>query len=93
MTIPLLPKLENLPSNLPLEGAVRLELEQGIAIFRVSSLVQSRIETLIHKNQDQPLSPEEEKELDCYEEMDDYLSFVNRTMRNLAITSQIPIAS
>ena len=50
MTIPLPPKLENLPSNLPLDGAVRLELEQGIAIFRVSSTVQSRIETLIYKN-------------------------------------------
>ncbi|MBD2451344.1 hypothetical protein H6G76_30305 [Nostoc sp. FACHB-152] len=28
-----------------------------------------------------------EQELDCYEEIDDYLSFVNRTMRNLSLAS------
>jgi hypothetical protein len=85
MTIPLLPKLQQLPTNLPIEGAVRIELEEGIPIFRASSFVQGRIEALLSKQQDSSLDMEEERELDCYEEIDDYLSFVNRTVRNLSI--------
>jgi hypothetical protein len=92
MTIPLLPKLQQLPTNLPIEGAVRIELEEGIPIFRASSFVQERIEALLSKQQDSPLDMEEEQELDCYEEIDDYLSFVNRTVRNLSI-SEIQQAS
>jgi hypothetical protein len=38
---------------------------------------------LLDKQQTSPLSPEEERELDGYQEIDDYLSFVNRTIRNL----------
>jgi hypothetical protein len=78
-----LPNLRELPSSLPLEGAVRLELEEGIPIFRASSLVQNRIEQLLLKQKDSSLSNDEERELDSYEEIDDYLSFVNRTIRNL----------
>lgn len=85
MTIPLLPKLHRLPTNLPIECTVRIELEEGIPIFRASSVVQARIDTLLAKQQDSPLSIEEEQELDCYEEIDDYLSFVNRTVRNLSL--------
>ena len=92
MTMPLLPKLQQLPTNLPIEGAVRIELEEGIPIFRASSLVQARIETLLSKQQDSSLDLEEERELDCYEEIDDYLSFVNRTVRNLSM-SEIQQAS
>jgi hypothetical protein len=58
-----------------------MELVEGIPIFRASSLVQTRIEALLAKQQDKPLSLEEEEELDCYEEVDDYLSFVNRMVR------------
>jgi hypothetical protein len=78
-----LPNLRELPSSLPLEGAVRLELEEGIPIFRASMLVQDRIEQLLFKQKDSSLSHEEERELDSYEEIDDYLSFVNHTIRNL----------
>jgi hypothetical protein len=85
MTMPLLPKLQQLPTNLPIDGAVRIELEEGIPIFRVSCFVQARIEALLSKQQDSSLDVEEERELDCYEEIDDYLSFVNRTVRNLSI--------
>ncbi len=83
MALPLLPKLNSLPQALPLDGAVRIELEEGVPIFRASPSVQSRIEVLLTKQQKIPLTPEEEQELDRYEEMDDYLSFVNRTIRNL----------
>ena len=82
MTISLLPKLRSFPHSLPLDGAVRIELVEGVPIFRASSVVQSRIEALLAKQQDDPLTTKEEEELDCYEEIDDYLSFVNRMVRN-----------
>jgi len=85
MTISLPPKLNSLPRTLPIEGAVRIDLEEGIPVFRASSTVQSRIEELLTKQQNTSLNAEEEKELDCYEEIDDYLSFVNRTIRNLSV--------
>ena len=81
-----MPKLDCLPAALPIEGAVRIELEEGIPIFRASETVQTRIEALLLKQQESSLNPDDEKELDCYEEIDDYLSFVNRTMRNLFLT-------
>jgi uncharacterized protein YnzC (UPF0291/DUF896 family) len=86
VTTPLLPKLNSLPASLPIEGAVRIELEEGIPIFRASSTVQARIEELLSKQQESALAPQEEQELDCYEAIDDYLSFVNRTVRNLFLT-------
>ncbi|MEL6354442.1 MAG: hypothetical protein AAFR58_22235 [Cyanobacteria bacterium J06627_28] len=85
MILPTLPKLEKLTDALPMDGAVRIELEEGIPIFRVSSAVQSRIEELLFKQKESPLAQEEEQELDSYEEIDDYLSFINRTVRNLFI--------
>ena len=83
MALPMLPILDNLPKTLPIEGAVRIELEEGVPIFRATDAVRSRIEELLFKRRETPLSQEEEEELDSYEEIDDYLSFVNRTMRNL----------
>lgn len=84
---PSLPPLHHLPSSLPLDGAVRIELESGVPIFRVSGTVQSRIVALLEKQQTEGLTESEEQELDAYEEVDDYLSFVNRTIRNLAFAS------
>jgi hypothetical protein len=86
MTNSLIPALRTLPNSLPIDGAVRLELEEGIPIFKASELVQTRIETLLSRQQTSELTPEEIQELDSYEEMDDYLSFVNRTLRNLHLT-------
>jgi hypothetical protein len=59
-----------------------MELVEGVPIFRASNIVQTRIEALLAKQQDDILSPAEEEELDFYEEVDDYLSFVNRMVRN-----------
>ena len=44
-TIPAIlpPKLKNLPNRLPIEGAVSIELVEGVPIFRASSSIQSRI--------------------------------------------------
>jgi len=77
-----LPNLRTLPKRLPVEGAVRIELVEGVPIFRASSHVQERIEALLAKRG--ALTIEEETELDLYEEIDDYLSFINRTIRNLS---------
>lgn len=85
-----LPKLHYLPDSLPVEGAVRLDLEEGIPIFRASSSVQERIEVLLSKQKTTLLNSDEEQELDRYEEMDDYLSFVNRTIRNLSFNQAHP---
>lgn len=82
MTLPL-PKLKTLPATLPIDGAVRIELEEGVPIFRASQEVQNRIEQLLEKQKVTALSADEEHEMDSYEEIDDYLSFVNRTIRNL----------
>jgi hypothetical protein len=85
MTLPILPTLKSLPAHLPIDGAVRIELEEGVPIFRVTDGVQARIEELLDRQQDISLTQAEELELDSYEEIDDYLSFVNRTMRNLFV--------
>ncbi len=37
MTMPALPKLAALPVTLPLEGAVRLELVEGVPVLRASA--------------------------------------------------------
>ncbi len=86
MTTNFLLKLEHLPNSLPIEGAVRIELVEGVPIFRASSLVQERIETLIARQKELALTFEEEQELDEYEELDDYLSLVNRMIRNASLT-------
>jgi len=79
----ILPKLENLRDTLPIEGAVRIELVEGVPIFKASTAVKNRIQELLDKQQTLPINPDEEQELNLYEEIDDYLSFVNRTVRNL----------
>lgn len=76
-------KLEKLPLNLPKEQAISLNLAAGIPIFKASRQVQERIESLLQKQKDLSLNSAEIQELDEYEELDDYLSLVNRMLRNL----------
>ena len=52
-------------------------------MFRASGSIQARVEELLLKQHQAQLSIEEEEELDRYEEVDDYLSFVNRLIRNM----------
>ena len=77
-----LPMLRHLPASLPLEGAVRLELQDGVPVLRASTAVQRRITTLLRRQKRGTLSPAETTELDQYEELDDYLSLLNRLVRN-----------
>ncbi|WP_107671316.1 hypothetical protein [Cyanothece sp. BG0011] len=75
-------KLDNLPPSFPKDEAISLELVEGIPIFGASQKVQNRIEDLLRKQKDTVLNEEEEQELNNYEDLDDYLSLVNRTIRN-----------
>ncbi|MBU0491233.1 MAG: hypothetical protein KKA73_18665 [Chloroflexi bacterium] len=87
MAVRPLPRLRALPPTLPLEGAVRLELVEGIPVLRATGSIQGRVEELLFKGKTVGLTAEEGEELDQYEEIDDYLSFVNRVTRNLLQSS------
>jgi len=71
-----------LPQNLRLDGAIAIALQDNVMIFRASTNIQQRIESLLDKRQETPLTDTEEQELDDYEAIDDYLSFVNHMIRN-----------
>ena len=73
--------LEMLTNALPLEDAVRLELREGVPVFRAQQRIQDRIEELLEK-QPTSLTESEERELLQYEELDEFLSLVNRLVRN-----------
>lgn len=77
------PMLVALPDSFPRQGAVEIEIEEGIPVLRASPAVQERIEELLDKQRESKLTADEEQELDRYEEVDDYLSFLNRLSRNI----------
>jgi uncharacterized protein YnzC (UPF0291/DUF896 family) len=83
------PKLKNAIK----ENSVRLEIEQGVVIFRASKQMQTRIENLLEKNKSETLTKGEEIELSAYEEIDDYLSHVNRLIRNSTQNSEVNLAA
>jgi hypothetical protein len=74
----------DMPAVLRRDGAINLEVEQGVIILRASKAVQDRIESLLNKEQTAKLTRTEKKELQQYEQIDDYLSLLNRLSRNLA---------
>lgn len=74
--------LTTLPKNLPLDGAIAISLQDGVMIFRASQNIQERIENLLDKREETSLNETEEQELDDFAAIDDYLSFVNRMIRN-----------
>ncbi|TMQ22263.1 MAG: hypothetical protein E6J90_12870 [Deltaproteobacteria bacterium] len=74
--------LDMLAKVLPLEDAVRIELREGIPVFRAQSRIQERIEELLEKQPTSHLTEGEKHELLQYEELDEFLSLVNRLIRN-----------
>ncbi len=56
--------------------------DDAISTLCASPSVQSRIEDLLNKARQVPLSEMEEAELDGYAEIDDCVSFLNRVIRN-----------
>lgn len=85
--------LTSLPRTLPRENAVRLDLVDGIVVFKASTAVQDRVEELVEKEKTDKLSLSETAELDAYEEIDDYLSYVNRLVRNSAESGEMNLAA
>lgn len=85
--------LHSLPQTLPRENAVRLDLVEGVVVFKASATVQERLEHLLEKEKSGTLSSAETKELDVYEEIDDYLSHVNRLIRNSAENGELNLAA
>ncbi len=77
--------LDELPATMPREGAVRIELVEGVPLFRASGEVQKRIEALLERSAQAVLTSGEAQELERYAEIDDYLSLVNRVVRNLLL--------
>lgn len=78
-----LPQLHRLPITMPQDGSISMGLEMGAPVFRASTVVQERIEFLLHKNKTTGLAASEDEELDSYEAIDDYLSYLNRIVRDL----------
>lgn len=79
------PRINSLPATMLSESAIRVELDEGALIFKASEQMNERIEDLLGKEKKGSIDPEEKHELDQFEEIDDYLSFVNRLTRNLAL--------
>ena len=75
-------KLERLPKTLPIEGAVRIKLAKGVLIFRASRLFEERIEILKAQKNESELTSEELQELQDYEELNNYLIWVNQMLGN-----------
>lgn len=76
------PKLSSLPPSIPPDGLVRIEIQEGVPVFRASSSVEKRIDLLLRKQRENDLTKDERDEIERYEEIDDYLSYVNRVVRN-----------
>ncbi len=70
------------------EGMIAFALQEGIPVLRASKAVQERIEELLQKQREAALSDAEREEFESYEEIDDYLSLLNRITRNLFLGKQ-----
>ncbi|MFO0755335.1 MAG: hypothetical protein U0359_02515 [Byssovorax sp.] len=88
MTMPAI--LDTLLHALPIEHGARIDVSEGFPVFRAPQEVQARIEALLLAQQDGSLTDEERQELDRYESLDDFLSLVNRLVRNALATPPSP---
>lgn len=88
-----MPPMGFVPDSLPFEASIRIELQEGIPVMRATDSLQSRIESLLGKQQDAKLTRREESELERYEQLDDYLSYINRLVRNQLLIERSAIAN
>lgn len=88
-----IPKLKNGVKKLINDQSVNLKIEQSVVIFRASKEMQTRIEDLLEKVNADSLTAAEEKELKTYQELDDYLSHVNRLIRNSSQNFEVDLAA
>ncbi|MBK8256407.1 MAG: hypothetical protein IPK82_27530 [Polyangiaceae bacterium] len=84
--------LKAIAGALPIDTAVRIELVEGVPIFRAPPPVQERIELLLERERTVALNPDEAQELTRYEELDDFLSLVNRLVRNEIVAANKALA-
>lgn len=82
------PRINFLPATMLPESAIRVELDEGSLIFKASDRMNERIVDLLSKEKKGLIAPDEKLELDQFEEIDDYLSFVNRLTRNLILKKE-----
>jgi uncharacterized protein YnzC (UPF0291/DUF896 family) len=86
-------RLSKLPDTFPRDGAINIEIEEGTPVLRATKVIQDRIEELLDKQRESRLTEAEESELRQYEEIDDYLSFLNRLVSNfMQVSAQAHIA-
>lgn len=76
------PRLSNLPASISPDNLIRIEVQEGVPVFRASSYVQKRIDLLLRKQRENDLTKDDRDEIERFEEIDDYLSYVNRVVRN-----------
>lgn len=81
------PLLKALLQDLPIDAAVRIELVEGVPIFRAPPHVRDRIEDLLEQQQTTTLNADESRELAQYEELDEFLGLVNRLVRNETLST------
>ena len=75
-------RFDRLPASFPSDGAVHVELVEGVPVLRASAAVQQRVEHLLERSRAGGLSDADREELDCYEALDDHFSLLNRLTRN-----------
>jgi hypothetical protein len=80
-----LDNLQALITALPIEHGARLDVSDGVPVFRAPHEMQTRIEELLLAQQGGSLSDDERRELDRYESLDAFLSLVNRLVRNALV--------
>lgn len=83
-----IPKLEALPPSFPAEGALNIKIKEGIPVIKSSSKIQNRIERLINRQKRGELSQDEIDQFDYFEQIDDYISLLNRITRNIFLEKE-----
>ncbi len=83
--------LQVLMNTLPIENGASLDLYEGVPVFRAPRPLVTRAHELLEEKQTRKLSPHEEQELDRFEGLDDFLSLVNRLVRNALLLPDPPL--
>ena len=78
-----LPQFHHLSLFSNREDMIAFAVQDGIPVLRASDSCQKRIDALLRKERETGLSDAEREEFASYEEIDDYLSLLNRMTRNL----------
>jgi hypothetical protein len=64
------------PTSL-LDESIRVEIIEGLRLFKFTETLQQKFETLLTKNETNSLTPEEETELTNLNELDRFFTYLN----------------